>query len=87
VHLSLDDKTVRNLDEEELRKQNERIVTTNIANEKNKPDSEQSISDEYTQKVILYGYLMVSRRSRLPFSAALKIPNIKENLSFFRKFS
>lgn len=53
------DKKTTHIEEELWRKQNERIVSKNIAIEKNKPVSESSIFSEYTQKVILYGYLMV----------------------------
>ncbi len=40
-------------------KLNENIVYFYVASEKSKPECEESINDEYMQKVILYGYVMV----------------------------
>ena len=44
---------------DKLKKLNEKVVLNYVRVEKNKPNSDSAISTEYTQKVILYGYLMV----------------------------
>jgi hypothetical protein len=55
----LSDRSPENIEEYKLRKAYEKIVTVNIAIEKNKPESVKAIAEEYTEKVILYGYIMV----------------------------
>lgn len=45
--------------EDRLKKLNEKIVFEYITVEKSKPPSDTALVTEYTQKVILYGYLMV----------------------------
>jgi hypothetical protein len=47
------------LKEDRLKKLNEKIVFEYITVEKSKPPSDTALVTEYTQKVILYGYLMV----------------------------
>ncbi len=42
-----------------VEKLNEDIVYFYVVSEKSKPACEESINDEYMQKVILYGYVMV----------------------------
>lgn len=55
------------LRESKVEKRNEKIVLEYITVEKNKPSSNSAISSEYTQKVILYGYLMVINKFSLIF--------------------
>lgn len=47
------------LKDSRLKRLNEKVVLKYINVEKSKPSSDGAISTEYTQKVILYGYLMV----------------------------
>jgi hypothetical protein len=58
---NLSDRNPENLEDYKLLKAYEKIVTVNIAIEKNKPESGKAIAEEYTEKVILYGYIMVCR--------------------------
>ena len=44
---------------ESVSKANEKIVSLNIATEKNKSDSDTALDDQYTNKVLLYGYISV----------------------------
>jgi hypothetical protein len=58
------DRRVRNdieMENEHVRtlKRNENAVSINIAIERNKSKSEKTIQCEYTEKVILYGYIIV----------------------------
>ncbi len=39
---------------------NEKVVLLNILAEKTKANMENNVADEYTEKVILFGYLIVS---------------------------
>jgi len=51
--IELENENVRTL------KRNENAVSINIAIEKNKTKSDKTIQCEYTEKVILYGYIIV----------------------------
>lgn len=49
------------LKQDRLRRLNEKLVLRYARIEKSKPKSDSAIASEYTQKVILYGYLMVRK--------------------------
>ena len=44
---------------ESVSKANEKKVSLNIATEKNKSNSDTALDDQYTNKVLLYGYISV----------------------------
>ena len=46
--------------DEKLKRINEKLVRIYISSEKNKPNSNDTIIDEYTLKVILFGYITVN---------------------------
>ena len=48
-------------EKENIKKLNKKIVSTQIAIEKKKPESSSIINEEYTEKVILYGYISVNQ--------------------------
>jgi hypothetical protein len=51
--------TADSSDEQKLKKINERLVYVYIGSERIKPRSDDTIIEEYTQKVILFGYITV----------------------------
>ena len=46
---------------ESVSKINEKKVSINIATEKNKSNSDTALDDQYTNKVLLYGYISVKK--------------------------
>jgi hypothetical protein len=49
-----------NISDEDQRIINEKIVSVYVATERNKEASTETIAEEYTEKVILLGYVMVN---------------------------
>ncbi len=48
---------------ESVSKANEKKVSLNIATEKNKSNSDTALDDQYTNKVLLYGYISVKKNT------------------------
>ena len=65
IHLATRKIGMTNRNDPEIEKKNikilnEKIVSVQIAIEKKKPSSESTINAEYTDKVLLYGYISVN---------------------------
>lgn len=50
-------------DEERIKLINKKKVQDRITAEKQKADARTTINDEFTQKIILYGYVMVNKKN------------------------